>query len=240
MASTSISGSAADRDAILQALNGGTAASNSSSSKSSSSSTDGTNAANKNEFLQLMVAQLKNQDPLSPQDGTAFLSQLAQFSQVDGIQQLNTTMTNMAGSYRSGQALQASALVGRSVQVESGAGDLGATTPLTGTITVPASSGDVSVQIEAADGSIIRRLNLGQHAAGDLAFKWDGITDAGTRAAAGTYNVVASTAMDGKETQLQTFLSSNVDSVTIDKQGNTVLNVANVGPVSLDQVKKID
>ncbi|HET8707319.1 MAG TPA: flagellar hook assembly protein FlgD [Pseudomonadales bacterium] len=233
---TGAASSTSDRQSIIDALNGKT----SDTSSKSSSSTKDTNAANKNEFLQLMIAQLKNQDPLSPQDGTAFLSQLAQFSQVDGIQQLNTTMSDMASSYRSSQALQASALVGRSVQVESGIGDLGATGEMNGTVNVPSSAGAVNVEIIGADGSVLKKLSLGQHGAGDLDFKWDGTTDAGTRAKEGSYSVYASTMIDGKETQLKTYLSSNVDSVTIDKEGSVMLNVANVGTVSLDEVKKID
>ena len=80
---------------------------------------DESNAANKNQFMELMIAQLKNQNPLDPKDGGAFLAQLAQFSTVDGIERLNSTMGDMAGQFKSNQALQASSLVGRKVLVPS-------------------------------------------------------------------------------------------------------------------------
>jgi len=227
-------GSSADRQAIIDAING------KGNGASQTTSKEDTNAANQNEFLTLMIAQLKSQDPLNPQDGAEFLSQLAQFSQVDGIQQLNTTMSDMANSYRSSQALQASALVGRTVQVESHVGQLSTTGEMNGTVNVPSLAGEVQIEIIAPNGATLRKLNLGQHSAGDLDFKWDGITDAGTRAAAGNYTVVASAMVDGSQSQLQTYLSSNVDSVTVDKEGGVVLNVANVGAVTLDEVKKID
>ena len=72
----------------------------------------------KNQFLELMIAQIENQNPLDPQEGGEFLAQLAQFSMVDGIERLNEGSSDIYSSLRSGQALQASSLVGRSVGVE--------------------------------------------------------------------------------------------------------------------------
>ena len=69
----------------------------------------------KNEFLELLVAQLNNQDPLSPQENGEFIAQLAQFSQVEGIEKLNSSMGSLLSGYQSSQALQASSLVGRKV-----------------------------------------------------------------------------------------------------------------------------
>ena len=67
----------------------------------------------KDAFLQLLVTQLKNQNPLDPQDNSAFVAQLAQFSSLEGITTLNTSVNNISGSFKSSQALQASSLVGR-------------------------------------------------------------------------------------------------------------------------------
>ena len=72
----------------------------------------------KNAFLELMVAQLNNQDPLNPQENGDFIAQLAQFSSVEGIDNLNSTVEVMSSSLQSSQALQASALVGRTVHVK--------------------------------------------------------------------------------------------------------------------------
>ena len=83
-------------------------------------------------FLKLMLAQLENQDPLKPQDGTEFLSQMAQFSTVEGIGNLNKGIDELNGLYRSNQALQATALVGRDVLVSGNVGYLGATNTLSG------------------------------------------------------------------------------------------------------------
>ena len=60
-------------------------------------------------FLELMITQLNNQDPLSPQENTEFIAQLAQFSSVEGLERLNTNFDNFSSSFMSNQALQACA-----------------------------------------------------------------------------------------------------------------------------------
>ncbi|MFP3457574.1 flagellar hook capping FlgD N-terminal domain-containing protein, partial [Psychrobacter sp. SIMBA_152] len=74
------------------------------------SSATGNKALGKDAFLQLLVTQLKNQNPLEPQDNGAFVAQLAQFSSLEGITTLNDTVSGIAGNYNSSQALQASSL----------------------------------------------------------------------------------------------------------------------------------
>ncbi|MBT10933.1 MAG: hypothetical protein CMI02_02720 [Oceanospirillaceae bacterium] len=73
------------------------------------------NELGRDAFLELMVAQLNNQNPLEPTDNQAFVAQLAQFSSVEGIDNLNTTAEAMMSNFSSTSALQASSLVGQSV-----------------------------------------------------------------------------------------------------------------------------
>ena len=75
------------------------------------------NDLGKTEFLELMIAKLNNQDPLKPQDDAAFIAELAQFSTVEGIQNMSDGFEELATSYKSSQALQASSLVGGAVTV---------------------------------------------------------------------------------------------------------------------------
>src|SRR6266850_2568094 len=70
-------------------------------------------------FLTLMLAQLKNQDPTSPVDSNQFLNQLASLSTVQGITQLNTSFASLSSSLVSAQALQASSLLGHQALVSS-------------------------------------------------------------------------------------------------------------------------
>ena len=73
-------------------------------------------------FLQLMITQLENQDPLSPQDNGEFIAQLAQFSSVESLDKLNNNFESFARSQAANQALQASTLVGSSVSVATDTG----------------------------------------------------------------------------------------------------------------------
>jgi len=102
-------------------------------------SATGKKALGKDAFLQLLVTQLKNQNPLEPQDNGEFVAQLAQFSSLEGITTLNDTVSGLASNYNSSQALQASSLVGRSVIAPSDKSVVDTSKSFSGTIAVPAS-----------------------------------------------------------------------------------------------------
>src|SRR3954465_3385974 len=74
-------------------------------------------AATSDRFLKLLVAQMKNQDPLSPMDNAQVTSQMAQINTVTGIDKLNSTVATMTGQFAQLQALQGAALVGHDVVV---------------------------------------------------------------------------------------------------------------------------
>lgn len=133
---------------------------------SATNSSTGGQALGKDAFLQLLVTQLKNQNPLDPQDNSAFVAQLAQFSSLEGITTLNSTVSGLAGNYNSSQALQASSLVGRNVIVQTNTAQLDDPTKgLTGSVTVPSSIAGGTVTITDKDGKTVRTIDLGSRAA---------------------------------------------------------------------------
>src|SRR6266851_6443400 len=99
-------------------------------------------------FLTLMLAQLKNQDPTSPVDSNTFLTQLAQLSEVQGITQLNTSFSTLSSSLSSSQALQASSLLGRQALVTSTTASLAANGTVTGAVNVPQTTSQVLLTIK--------------------------------------------------------------------------------------------
>ncbi|CAI8986897.1 flagellar basal-body rod modification protein FlgD [Pseudomonas sp. IT-P12] len=204
----------------------------------------GKKALGKDAFLQLLVTQLKNQNPLEPQDNGEFVAQLAQFSSLEGITTLNDTVgglaTNLAGSLSSSQALQASSLVGRSVIAPGDKAVVDTSKSFTGTVAVPAAADPVKVKITDADGKVIRTIDLGSQKAGNASFIWDGKNEAGEVAAAGTYTFAASATYDSKATSLVTYLPATVTSVTISQTGGELmLNLAGLGSVALSKVQTI-
>ncbi|UVL39094.1 flagellar hook assembly protein FlgD [Pseudomonas sp. B21-040] len=203
-------------------------------------SATGKKALGKDAFLQLLVTQLKNQNPLEPQDNGAFVAQLAQFSSLEGITTLNDTVSGIAGNYNSSQALQASSLVGRSVVAQTDTAVVDTSKSFNGTAVVPASTNPVTVKITDTDGKVVRTIDLGSQQAGNAGFIWDGKNDAGEVAKAGTYKFAATATYDSKATSLVTYLPATVNSVTISQTGGELmLNLAGLGSVALSKVQTI-
>ncbi|AZF12173.1 Flagellar basal-body rod modification protein FlgD [Pseudomonas sp. R2-37-08W] len=202
----------------------------------------GDQALGKDAFLQLLVTQLKNQNPLSPQDNGAFVAQLAQFSSLEGINTLNDSVNNISSNFSSSQALQASSLVGRSIITQTDKALVDTSKSMTGSVAVTAATGNVSVKITDKDGNVVRTLDLGAQSAGTSDFIWDGKNDAGEVAPAGTYTFAASTKNDkGDAVALATSLPATVTSVTLSKTGGEMLlNLAGgMGSVKLSQIQTI-
>jgi flagellar basal-body rod modification protein FlgD len=191
-------------------------------------------------FLELMITQMRNQNPLDPQTNSEFVAQLAQFSSVEGLDKLNTTTENMSSLFQSSQALQASSMVGREVKVATETAILENGNTVRGTIELPASSGNVEMNIYNSGGELVAHELLGERAAGDIAFAWNGLAADGARLPADTYRFEALASVGRGETmQLGTSLSANIDSVSVGGNGVLTLNVAGVGPVSMSNVKEI-
>lgn len=195
----------------------------------------------KDQFLQLLVAQLNNQDPLSPQENGDFIAQLAQFSTVEGIDKLNSSMESLLGGYQSSQALQASSLVGRTVTVPTSRAMVDTAAGLTGELVLNKPSDFVSVSVYNESGSLVTNLNLGGLKAGLHKFTWDGADDNGNILPPGRYKFEANAVLDGENKQLATLLPANVDSVSLGmgKNGDMVLNLSGLGSIELSEVFSI-
>ncbi|MBD9484390.1 flagellar hook assembly protein FlgD [Pseudomonas sp. PDM14] len=194
----------------------------------------------KNEFLNLLVAQLNNQNPLEPQGNGEFIAQLAQFSQVEGIQELNTSMTSLLSGYQSSQALQASSLVGRKVIIPSEKAVVDTSETFKGSVVLPVTSSNVYVNVYDSTGAVVNRVNLGQQSAGNVSFMWDGKDSSGKVMPPGTYKFEAQATYPDGTKGLYTMLPANVDSVTLGQNGGELmLNLAGLGAVPLSQVQII-
>ena len=198
------------------------------------------NDLGKDQFLKLLVVQLENQNPLEPQDNGEFLSQLAQFSSLEGIDNLNDTMTNFVENSQSNQALEASLLVGRQVQVDTDTGFLQEGELFTGAIELPVTSANVILSVYDDKGTLVRSANLGAQTAGTVDFGWDGKDNDGNSLPSGSYRIKAETKIDDTTQELNTLLGANVNSVTLGGAGREMtLNLQGIGPVPMSQVTTI-
>jgi flagellar basal-body rod modification protein FlgD len=193
------------------------------------------------DFLTLMLAQLKNQDPTSPVDSNTFLTQLAQLSQVQGITQLNTSFSALSSSLSSSQALQASSLLGHQALVNSTTANLAANGTVTGAVNVPQNTSQVLLTVKDASGVLVRQINLGAQSTGLASFSWDGKEGDGSQAPAGTYTLSAQYAgATSGGTAATTLVNGTVESVSMGA-GSTglTLNVSGLGSVPFSSVQQI-
>lgn len=209
-----------------------------SGSSSSTSSTSSSDSLGQADFLRLMTTQLQYQDPLNPMENSAFLGQLAQFSTVQGIQELNTQVESFSSALSSDQILRGATLVGHTVLVPSAKLALAESGETSGVVAAP-SAGTVQFQITDANGQKVRQISVTAERAGETAFSWDGTDDNGERLAAGSYTISAvHTDYSGNTTDLDTYVSAQVESVTIGSDG-LYLNLPGLGTAPLDYVLRV-
>jgi flagellar basal-body rod modification protein FlgD len=193
------------------------------------------------DFLTLMLAQLQNQDPTSPVDSNTFLTQLAQLSEVQGINSLNTSFSGLSSSLTSNQALQASSLLGHQALVNSSSATLAAGATVSGAVNVPQSTSQVTLSITNSSGALVSQINLGAQTAGLANFAWNGTTGSGAQAPAGTYTLTAQYAgATSGSTAATTLVNGTVESVSMGAgSAGLTLNVSGIGSVPFSSVQQI-
>ncbi len=169
-----------------------------------------TAAGTEDRFLQLLVAQMRNQDPLAPMDNAQITSQLAQINTVRGIEELNQSMAKMAAASTAISPLSVVGMLGRQVLIEGdriewpGADadpesgdpamptiDRGDTPSVRIGFEIPAAARTVRVEIVDASGQVVRSEEFSEPKAGVHTFDWDGTDDEGRAVGAGKYELRA-------------------------------------------------
>lgn len=188
-------------------------------------------------FMKLLVAQMKNQDPLNPLDNAQVTSQLAQLSTVSGINKLNTTLEAFQASMQATQALQSANMIGHGVFVGGSSLTLSGSQAIFG-VNLANAADAVTVKISDASGNAVKTLSLGAQQAGILPLTWDGITDAGATAVDGAYKFEVAAVSSGASVGATGLSFGEVASVTTGASG-VQLNVKNVGAVSMSDILQI-
>lgn len=213
-----------------------TQAGSATSAVSAAAATAGKSSVQQDQFLKLLVTQMKNQDPLNPMDSAQMTTQMAQLSSLEGIEKLNATMESLAANLTGNQAMQAATLVGRDVMVPGDQLQL-AGGQATGAFEIAQPADQVQVTITDASGAAVKRVELGAQPQGIVQIFWDGTTDSGTAAAAGTYQFSVKATAQGKAVDAQTLMVGRVYGVTTGKGGPS-LDLGALGSFNLSQVKQ--
>jgi len=183
----------------------------------------------KDDFLRLLVAKLTTQDPLSPMKDEDFVAQLAQFSSLEQLTNMNDNLKqDIQWNYLLSQTISntmATSLIGRTVKAESSIlyVEQGGTADVA--FNLDRTAAEVTITIRDQNGRAVRTITEKNLETGDHGVKWDGIDDSGAQAAAGAYTIeITATDEDGKSfTPLQR-LEGKVMGVTY-RDGIALLNV---------------
>lgn len=188
-------------------------------------------------FLTLLVAQMKNQDPLNPLDNAQVTSQLAQLSTVQGIEDMNSSLQALSASMGANQMAQAANLIGRAVLVP---GDSISPAELADVMGFELSrpADKVTVDILDAAGGVVRSLDLGPREDGVNVLAWDGLTSSGSAAPDGQYRFKIDAVQGGQPVSSTALHLGLVNSVSQGSQG-VQLNLAGSESVSYADIRQI-
>ncbi|MFZ1080612.1 MAG: FlgD immunoglobulin-like domain containing protein [Candidatus Kryptoniota bacterium] len=208
-----------------------------------SSALSSTNTLDENDFLQMLITELQNQDPTNPLQSTDLAAQLAQFSQVS---ELDTMNTNIQDSTNANLALtqsvtntMAATLIGKEVRANSNTIVYDGTTQPTLGVTLSSNAADVQIAIKDSNGDVVRTIDAGAMPSGDNKMAWDGKDDSGNAMQAGTYTFsITATDSSGNSVSSAYYTLGVVSGVKYTSNGTYL--IVNGSDVDLSDVEEID
>jgi flagellar basal-body rod modification protein FlgD len=166
-------------------------------------------------FLRLLVTQLRYQNPINPLSNEEFISQTAQFSSLEQLQNLSESLNTLTELQRSSSGMELLNLVGKHVVAESSAFSMSGGSPVNLNYSLSADA-NVTITIYSNDGVPVRTMDVGSQSRGDHSFVWNGLSDRGVRMPDGNYTYLVS-AMDdnGNDVGVSENISGIVSSVML-------------------------
>ena len=200
-----------------------------------------TNKANetmgKEQFLTLLLAQLKHQDPLNPMEGTEFSAQLAQFSSLEQLVNMNNKLESLETVQQGSNRLQALNLIGKEVEASGDILSLKEGGMAKGIFSI-GEWAECVVRIFNQDGTQVRQLNLGGLNPGEHEFMWDGKDLRSEQMIAGAYHFkILAVNAQGETLSVETRVQGRVDSINLEN-ADPILYVGEMA-LTLDQIKDI-
>ncbi|MBR0553115.1 flagellar hook assembly protein FlgD [Stakelama marina] len=199
----------------------------------------GKSTLDQSDFLSLMTAQLKNQDPFNPVDNTQMVSQMAQFSSLASQEETNSTLKAIAAKLGATSSSDALAWVGKNVLTEGDTAYPLANGGMQAGIELDGDATDVTVTVQNANGQLLRTESLGPQSKGTVNFMWDGTTDTGEAAGSGPFTISAHAVNGTDDVVSRTLVWAPVTSVQMTNDGDPVLTVPGVGQIPASAVRSV-
>jgi len=190
-------------------------------------------------FLTILVAQLTHQDPLNPMDDAQMTSQLAEFSSLEQLTNINEGIKSLGNSMQQSDMLSAVSFIGKEIKAEGYkiSLDNGNASTIYYGFGEPVSK--ITMNIYDSEGAIIRTVDLGSKQAGTFQYEWDGKNEGGQDMPDGQYGVgILGEDANGKHVMVQTEISGQVDAV-VNEGGTQYLRLKDGRFISFMNVKEI-
>ncbi len=182
-----------------------------------------------NDFLRLMTAQLTTQDPFNPVDNTEMVAQMAQFSQVAGIAEMNSSLQQIAASLGGTRLSDAASWIGHSMLVESNVATPMRDGTYAGEFELTEDAEQVVINFLDDSGNVVHSENLGAQDSGTVAFSWDGKNDAGEAVAGGPLRLVVNATQNGQTNQPATATWTSIGGIQSPANGGESRLVTGLG-----------
>jgi len=197
---------------------------NKSASQAAASASKSNQTIGQEGFLKLLTTQLKTQDPTQPTDNTQMVQQMATFSQVAGITEMNQSLKSMVADISASRFGDASGWIGHAALISGNVATQAANGAYAGQITLPADAKDVTINLVNSSGQTVYSKDLGAKSAGDVSWAWDGKDGAGNATSDGALKVVITgTTPDGKGLNATNATWNEIQSVKSPASGTTQL-----------------
>lgn len=195
---------------------------------------------NKDDFMKLLIAQLKNQDPEQPADAKEMVTQLAQLGSVEQMTNMVTQMKSLQLATTSMANNQASSFVGRNIEANGSKLYLGDAGGAASGVNLALPAETVTLTVRDDKGQVVRTIEQGKTPAGISAVSWDGNNDSGERMPTGQYTLtVEAKNKDGGPVVADAKIKGTVSSVSYE-QGfpELVVGEARVALANVTSIKQ--
>lgn len=197
----------------------------------------GSMSAEQTQFMTLLVAQMRNQDPLNPMDNNEMTSQIAMLNMVSGIDNLNKTLNNMSTSQQLGDSLKATDLIGHNVLVPSskvvlnnGNADF--------SVDLASDAQNLNVMVLDKYGVLVKSFDIGSQTAGIHNLNWNGLSDNGTQLVDGSYSIKVDAQKNGQSVDATPLAADTVNNLGL-SGGLATLQLSKLGNVGLSDIRAV-
>jgi flagellar basal-body rod modification protein FlgD len=194
----------------------------------------------KQEFLTLFTAQLQNQNPLEPVKNEAFVAQLAQFSQLEALTNMQTSLDTFVTAMSGERMLNSASLIGKKVAVSDSPTQLTQGGTINASIDLPEGAAGIQINVHDTKGNLIQELIAGPQIPGTTPVLWDGKDAMGNPAPTGLYRLTAQAVVNGSTNKVAVNALSTVKSiVTNPSDGSVSVEVDGGKTILLTDVKRV-